>query len=418
VNRRVPGWIALGSWALVAIVVACRKPTPDEIVYTGATAKGTATSTTPRPPVAVDPGFDKHALLLAEADCAVDRYRVLESRARALRDVTRTFAGDPSAANAAAAKDAWLATMLIAEETEVFRFGPAARSTEPGGKDLRDEMYPWPLFSRCRTEEQLVDRTYAKPDFGKSIVNGRGLTAYEYLVFYPGTDNACAQFSVINTQKTWAGLGDTELAKRKAEYAAAVADDVFAHATALLQAWDPAAGNFHAQLSKAGTGSTVYTTDQAAFNAVSDALFYLENEAKDMKLARPLGILDCEDTTCPQAVESPYARASAAHLRANLRGFKRLFLGCTNDAGEGLGFDDFLRAAGAGDLADRMIAALADAELAIDSLAPSFEDVVANEPARGRTVHARFKKMTDLLKVEFMTDLNLEPPKGTEGDND
>jgi predicted lipoprotein len=417
VSRRVSGWIALGSWALFATFVACRKATPDEIVYTGSKPKGDGTSA-PKPPVAVDPGFDKHALLVAQADCALDRYRVLESRARTLRDVTRSLASNPSPANAASAKDAWLATMAIAEETELFRYGPAARGAEPGGRDLRDEMYPWPLFSRCRTEEQLVDRSYAKPDFGTSIVNGRGLTAYEYLVFYPGTDNACAQFSVINSQKTWSALGDAELAKRKAEYAAAVADDVYARASTLLQAWDPAGGNFHAQLTKAGTGSTVYATDQAAFNAVSDALFYLENEAKDMKLARPLGILDCEDATCPQAVESPYARASAAHLRANLRGFKRLFAGCTSDAGDGLGFDDLLRAAGAGDLADRMLAALADAEAAIDSLEPSFEDVVANEPARGRTVHARFKKLTDLLKVELVTDLNLEPPKGTEGDND
>jgi uncharacterized protein len=449
---RAPRFSALLLFSIAGSVAvsSCRKPPPDEVVYTGARTipGGGATTTTgggaPSPSAGSTGGggpsggeggsgpgdsglcaavpapegpFSKAKLLSAIADCAQNRYCEFEARARAMRDKAAALAGDPSEDNAAAARSAWLAAMAVWQEAELFSFGPAARAPDPGAQDLRDQVYAWPLVSRCKIEEQIVSQAYAAPGFPSSLVNGRGLAALEYLVFYSGTDNACSQFSPINAGGTWAALGAGALAQRKAGYAAAAADDVLARAITLARAWSRDPGSFRSQLVLAGSGSQVFATDQDALNAVSDAMFYVERELKDWKLGRPLGLNDCFTPTCPEALESRFAQVSTAHLRANLAGFRRLFEGC-GEGGAGFGFDDWLRAVGASELADRMLQALSGAQAAVDTLDPPIERALASEPMKVRAVYDAVKALTDPLKTELVTVLNLELPRTSEGDND
>ena len=245
----------------------------------------------------------------------------------------------------------------------------------------------------------------------------RGLAAFEYVAFYEGSDNACSEFSTINAQGTWTALGVGGITQRKMEYAGAVSRNVASHASALVSAWAPNGGNFRAQLLGAGNGSAIFPSEQKALNAVSDALFYIELEAKDWKLGRPLGLGDCGATSCPEALESLYARQSTAHLARNLAGFRTIFQGCEAGYG-GLGFDDWLRAVGAAELADRMLAALTLAERAVATLDPPLEQALVVDPSKVMAVYTAFKELTDLLKTEFVTVLNLELPKTTQGDND
>lgn len=413
---------ALLGAAVIAVPLACQKASPDEVVRTtsssgATTGAGVGTGTGTSTGATTEQPFTKAALLEAVADCTIERYRDFQGRAQALRDASSAFAANRSEANAAASREAWIAAMASWEEAEVFRFGPAARAGEPGAQDLRDQIYSWPLVSRCQIEEQIVSQGYAAPGFPQALINGRGMAAAEYLLFYGGTDNGCSQFSVINAEGSWAALGVDTLAQRKAEYTAAAASDVLNRANTLVQAWDPAGGNFRNELILAGAGSATFPLDQDALNAVSDAMFYVEKELKDFKLGKPLGLIECPTPTCPQAVESPYARVSTDHMAANLSGFRRLFQGCES-FGTGLGFDDWLRAVGAGDLADRMLDALAGAQAAVSALSPPMEEAIVSDPAKVLVVHAALKKLTDLLKTELITVLNLELPKSAQGDND
>ena len=80
-------------------------------------------------------------------------------------------------------------------------------------------------------------------------------------------------------------------------------------------------------------------------NAVSDAMFYLEADVKDHKLGQPAGLSNCTTTTCPEALESHWAHRSKEHVRSNLVGFRKLFVGC-GEGDAGLGFEDYLIAVG------------------------------------------------------------------------
>jgi uncharacterized protein len=412
----------LATVVVGAMLLGCRKKSPEELVFRGtaATATATATGTAPTttatalPPA---PASLASQVLAAFADCTIANVRTFEDKARALDAAAQAYAANRSDPNRDAARDAWRSAMATWQELEPAAFGPAAPTTMPGGKGLREEIYAYPLFSRCQVEEQLVSGRYAAADFPQALVTSRGLAAFEYLAFYTGTDNACSSFSPINGQGTWAKLTPTELQEKKAAYAAAVAKDVLARASVLRQAWEPAGGNFYGELKLAGQGSKVFSSDKIALNAVSDALFYIDDEAKDLKLGKPAGIYDCPDNNCGGNVESPYAKASGAHLQANLRGFRRLFEGCGEGAA-GPGFDDILVAIGTPDLASRMKASLATTNTELNALAPSYEAVALSNPAQLKSLHATLKGLTDVLKTEFVTVLNLQLPKASEGDND
>lgn len=417
----------------------CRKPAPDEVVNTGAAPTNTTLPTTfptVLPPLptntagaagsagnpgsagaGLDPGpFSKAALLAAVAECTSGRYRDFEASARVLRDAAAEHASGPTEERAGRVRGAWLATTALWQEAEPFRFGPAAGSLEPGGRDLRAQIYSWPEVSRCKVEEQIVSQTYAGPGFATSLVNGRGLFSLEYLSFFVGNTNACSQFSVINAQGTWAALSPDELTLRKAAYGAASAADVLARAGELVAAWAPE-GPFRDQFVRAGAGSTVFPGEQDALNAVSNGMFYVEKEVKDFKLGRPLGYYECSASTCPELVEARFSRNSVANVRSNLRGFARLFSGC-GEGGTGLGFDDWLSAVGADDLAGRLRGALAEAEATAAATDLPIDEAVATDPAKAAALHASIKSLTDLLKTEFITVLNLELPSSSEGDND
>jgi predicted lipoprotein len=347
-------------------------------------------------------------------------YREFETKADALVEATRELAAEQNLANLTAAQDAWRAAMASWERAEPLRFGPAARSTEPGGQDLRDQIYIFPLANYCKIDQQIVDGAYTKASFPTTLASARGLGAIEYLLFHTDSTNACLPALNINSSGSWAALGIAELQERRAKYANAAAKEVLAQATALLNAWDPKEGDFHAVLTEAGNGSALFPLHQDAFNAVTDGLFYIEQEVKDWKLGWPLGLVpECVNTpgTCPDAVESRYANVSTDDLRQNLIGFRRAFEGC-GDKYWGLGFDDWLNAVGAEDLSERMLTAIVAAQSAVDELSPPLEEAINSDPTKVRTVHTAVKAITDLLKTELITVLNLELPKSAEGDND
>ena len=362
--------------------------------------------------------FSKAAFLRQVADCAVARYRDFEAHALALDEAAKANVAAPSDVTVRAVQDAWRAANASWQVAEIFRFGPAARSADqdPGAQELRDQIYAWRFGGRCPVETALADKLYASSGFGTSLINYRGLGAAEYLLFYTGTDNQCPDYSAINSKGTWAALGAEEVVTRKRAYAAAVTGEVLKNTQKLLQAWDPAGGNFRQKLIQP-SGGGVYPSEQAALTAVWSGIFYIEKEVKDYKLGIPLGVSECTSGLCPESLESRYANVSTANIRLNYVGFRRLFQGCGANY-TGLGFDDWLDAIGASDLRGRMLTALDGAQQAIDALDPPIEVSITQNTDRVWAVYTSLKQLTDLLKSEFATVLNLDLPAGAGTDND
>lgn len=340
-------------------------------------------------------------------------------RAAALETATAAASAAPSADTRVAAQRAFAGAMDSWQVVELMQFGPTGRSTVLGGKDFRDNIYAWPLFSRCAVEEEVVSRGYESATFGTTLLaNRRGLGALEYLLYYQGADTACTATSPAYTP--WMALDAADKDARKLAYAARAARDVAERAVALAASWAVDGGNFPQTLRTAGPGNAVYPTTQDALNSVTNAIFYVESEVKDMKLAGPLGVdmLACPSDVCPRLLESKFGHRSKANLSRNLDGLRRLLEGCGREH-SGLGFDDLLGALGAGALADalRMRAQAAEAALAAIEEADLDQALMADQ-ASVRAVYDAVKSITDLLKTEFATVLDIELPGDLGTDND
>jgi hypothetical protein len=156
-------------------------------------------------------------------------------------------------------------------------------------------------------------------------------------------------------------------------------------------------------------------------------MLYLDREVKDMKVAIPALIsVTCLNPACPECqlacqierLESRFAKQSKQHIRQNLVMFRRLLLGAEPGT-DGLGFDDLLRHRGADGLADD-VQTLVDAAIAtVDTIEETtLLQALSDDPESVRAVHAAVKAVTDRLKSQFMSVLDLEPPNNGPTDND
>ena len=359
--------------------------------------------------------FSRDSLLESFGACLVAQAEKFEEQSQAFSVAANAAAADPEQREAA--QQAWQSTIDLWQELEVMQIGPAGIATEPGGQGLGDAIYAWPMTNPCAIDGHLAAETYVNDAGGVTNV-ANGLGAAEYLLFYDGNDNACASDDELNISGVWETLDTNVLSLRRSAYAAFAADTVATAASSLVNAWSPAGEDFLAELIQAGEGSRTYGKKRVAINAVSDALFYVEWNTKDNKLGRPLGLIGCEEEFCPDLVESEYAHRSKEHLRNNLVGFRKLFMGCGVN-NEGLGFDDYLYAVGQPELGEAIDqAALATIE-ALDAieqadLATALEEDIESVFA----VHSALGQVTDLLRSDFLTVLRLELPVLVQGDND
>lgn len=371
-----------------------------------------------RPPSA--PTSQREAQLLEAAGrCLQEDYASFAGVVEALATATEQLVASPDDQGRwAEARSAWEAAIDRWQELEPRHLGPAASATTPGGQNLREEVYSWPLISRCSVEQTLVNQGYLSPDFAAlSLVNARGMAALEYLLFFEGTDNACGPQVKINTDGSWAAIDAAELRRRKAAYARSAAADVLRRARTLADAWAPGKGNFSGTLASAGPENSTFSSAQIAFNTISDVLLtQLDQDTKDRKVGRPLGLVDCTGA-CLDGIESRFSKNSKKHVLANLRGARKVLVGCGDGSGSGL--DELLRARGAGDLATRVEQVLDAATQAAEGISPDdLETAIGQNRPSVEASHTAIKNLTDVLRNEFVLVLGLQLPALVAGDND
>ncbi len=298
------------------------------------------------------------------------------------------------------------------QRAEVMIVGPAgAMGNSAGGMDLRDKIYSWPLTNPCRVDQELLNKGYEGDKLASQTINVFGLDAFEYLTFNEADSNACPINSTINSDGSWAALGADEINLRRRHYALAVAKLLVSHAQELKGHWTPGA-EFRNAFEKPATGD-VYGSTREVLNGLTDALFYLEKDVKDMKVGRPIGMIECATATCPEAVESRFANRSLANIAANLEGFDLLFNG-----GDGVGFDDLLTQVGALSTRDEIKADLAAAQAKVESFEIEMNEALTVDAAGLQELYDLLRNLSTLLKTEFITVLDLDLPQRADGDND
>jgi uncharacterized iron-regulated protein len=372
-----------------------------------------------------------------DSDAEVNRRAVLESLAEnaivpvyetaveltaELERAAEQAAEDPSEDTLAEAQQAWLAAMAQWQIAEVFQVGPAGPSgATAGGLDLRDAIYSWPLTNPCRVDMALVAATYSsESELRDEQPTVFGYDALEYLLFNQELGHACSSEHPLEADGTWAALGEDGVAQRRRDYAAVVAKLIDADTKRLRGAWAPGEGDFSEELAQAGKGSDAYDSVQEALNAATDALFYLEKETKDLKLAVPLGVSDmCPTEICPEDRESKFADVSLDHIRNNLVGFRLAYFAGDAEDDDTFGFDDLLQELGQQKLDEDLQELMGEAFDAVDAVSdPTLVRALEEDRDKVEAAHTTLKALLDLIKTQFLSVLSLSLPQRAASDTD
>lgn len=333
-------------------------------------------------------------------------YQSFADRAAELQAAAAAWCGATDSAEALeAARTAWRAAMAQWQQAEMMLVGPAAMND----RALRDLVYSWPTVSTCAVDQEVA-MAHADPDgydIATRTANRRGLAALEYVLFTASLDHTCP--SQLEPPG-WDELAEEERLAARCGYARAAAADVAARAAEIVQGWEAYAPELAA-------GSP-----QDAANLISDAMFYLDTDTKDMKLGEPAGIADNScgaiEEPCAAELESPHARHSKENVIGNLTAFRMLFSGDREPGGDRLGFDDFLAGVGAADLSARMAADIDAALAAAEGIDGPLEEAIASSRESVVSAHGAVKLVTDNLKSQFLTVLGLDAPDDAAADND
>ncbi len=383
--------------AMVGVTAACPKSTGQE----------------PEPEVA----FSRSQLLENLADGVfVPTYQGFVDASGVLVDRARTYAaatGDARAAARADAQTAFLDAHAVWQRADLYQVGPAAPSYRPGGQNIRDEIYSFhDGVNPCAVDQQLVANEFgAAGYFDQRLIPTKGLDALEYVLFYDGADNQCPPPATINTSGAWAALTPAELGTRRERYAEALSQHLHTQAQRLVQAWSPEGDDFRKEFLARGE---TFSSERDALDAAFAALYYLELFTKDRKLSVPIGLhVDCAAAPCPEFAESLWSAASTRHIEQNLIAFRDAFSG-----NGGYGWSDALVAEGAEELATRMTSHLDAAIALVNAETRSVDELVRSDPEQAQRIYEAVKAVTDDLKSQFITVLNLSVPDEGAGDND
>lgn len=318
------------------------------------------------------------------------------------------------------AQSAWKQAMLRWERIEVMQVGPAGMpGIIMGGSGLRDEIYSWPSVNPCGIDQQIFSNTFGTTGYFRTkLVTLYGLDALEYVLFAPSLDNACPEMATLNRENQWSQLTETVRRQRRAAYAHAVARQLLSDAKVLLSAWESDEGGFRDEFVFPGSDGSVYGNPSEVINQVFAALFYIELKVKDRKLAVPAGLhVDCVSQTCPELLESRYADLSKEMIDANLDGFAALFFGNAEDP-NAFAFDDYLSAVGADSLSDSIRQKLETAKTRLAETPTSLRAQLDANPQSVIHIHEAIKNLTDDIKSQMVSALNLDVPQEGAGDND
>jgi predicted lipoprotein len=359
---------------------------------------------------AVIPTVDELALKLTALDTEVTQY-------------CASIDQDEEADQLAAAQAQWQESMAVWQQLDVMQFGKIA--------EQRDNFYSWPLNDECKVDVDVVLGQASDYDITSRTAPRRGLDALEYLLFDNDlvNDKLHVRCQTVGAGKItnvpglleWDDLTLLEQKTQRCKQSNNITHHLITRAETLKQSITT------------GVFDESITTYQDAADSISDALFYIDKNTKDVKANKALPASPSGSFNTGH-LESQYAQVSLSNIHNNLLGAKLLMTANGN-----LGFHDFLVAADQEDLANRMVSNLDLAIIASSEseITDSLMSIVGGAPLdqRANCINAVageasllgkvcalgtpvIQAFTTDLKDQFVLTLNFTVPSSAEGDND
>lgn len=223
-------------------------------------------------------------------------YQDIQAKAFIMNVAIDSLVANTNTANLIAAQTAWKNSRAAWESCEGFLFGPV----EDDNYD--PDMDDWPVNKVDLDSLLASSNPLTVSDITPLQTTLKGFHAIEYIIFGVGSTRKAAQITA-----------------RDKVYLTSLAQSLYNTTTDLRNSWDPAAGNFTAQVINAGAGSTYFTSRQAVFLALVGSMSDICNEVANEKMQTPFG---AQDSTLD---ESSFSHNSVNDFTNNITGVQHAY---------------------------------------------------------------------------------------------
>lgn len=225
-------------------------------------------------------------------------YTDLVEQTKLLRATIIELQLDATTKNLYQAQSAWRNARRPWEQSEAFLFGPVDT------QGIDPSLDSWPISATdiqnvLNSDTPLITETVST--FDTSL---KGFHVIEYFLFGSNNNKAAS-----------------ELTPRELAYLNAAVNVLSNDAQALADAWNPNSGNFLAEFSKAGAGSTTYPSLASAVQEMIEGMIGIADEVGTGKLSKPLEERDLN------LVESQFSFNSRTDFINNIRGLQNVYTG-------------------------------------------------------------------------------------------
>ena len=235
--------------------------------------------------------LEQNVLADFAANLANPNYQDIQAKAQVMNSAITTFNATPTDANLEAIRVAWKNTRAAWEQCEGFLFGPVE------DYNYDPTMDDWPVNKADLDAVLASDNALQVADIDELGTTLKGFHAIEYIIFGVGS-----------TQKA------ANVTDRDKLYLASLGESLLNTTTQLRNSWDPASGNYTAEVVKAGKGSTTFTSRQSVFLALVGSMADICNEVANEKMQTPLA---ARDSTLD---ESQFSHNSVNDFKNNITG--------------------------------------------------------------------------------------------------
>lgn len=317
--------------------------------------------------------FAEETVLLTYRDLADEGAELAALIARLVKTV--------NADNLEGAQAAWRETRVPWEASEGFLFGPV----DELGLDPRLDSWPVNKTDLDNILESSADLT--DPDVIALLDNTvKGFHTIEYLLFDDGTGTAGTNF--IGNRDTASIVTALANDPRRLEYLTGVTTNLGETAEELADSWDPADGDFAAEVSEAGKGSTRWLSQRSALQEIIEAIAGIADEVANGKISDPFFEAN------PTLVESQFSFNSLADFTNNIESIRNVYEGANPLGCASAGLSSYVITVDA-DLDARIRSEIAGAIDAIAAIAFPFRDSITN-PAEAADIQAAIDAINQL----------------------
>ncbi|MBE7176230.1 MAG: hypothetical protein INR69_07510 [Mucilaginibacter polytrichastri] len=301
------------------------------------------------------------------ANVCTASYVDMADRTTKMQADINTFIGSGTEADLATCRADWKAIRVTWEQTESWLFGPVE------GDKIDPRIDSWPVNFND------LDGILANSDgLTESYVDGledelKGFHPIEYILWGKNGNRTAASFTA-----------------REKQYLVALTQNLVKLTQSVRDTWK---NGYSQQLATAGSGSTEFSTKQAAFVQLVAAMADICGEVGDSKIKDPFDAQDASQE------ESPFAKNSFIDFTNNLLGTMDVYQGKFGGS-DGKGLEDLVQANNRSLDAD-IKAKYAAAVASLQTFTVPFGQAIKSEPTKVQNAMDKISAYHDVLENQL-----------------